>query len=622
MGYSSEIYLTKNKISKEEWQEFIQIISKYNGFLKSWNITVEIKNKEIKYHLNTNFKVPTTINNLSSFFMKEEEKCIIPSHYITLPTYYPIDASILECINYSTIKKWGTLKYITIKLRKITEEKILSKVYVYLEQNNKLIKMRMLLGIPSTLLSIDFSQNKIYAYKKVPKYLDITKIVHTLKKEKTNASLIVDTFPYLEGNHYLDNNTIDFAKHTLILGASGCGKSKYISSFIYNVYTSSPKDYKVIMIDPHASIEEDIGGLGKTIDFKSIEDSINLFASASTDPVATTELTLELLKSLISDQYNAKLERVLRHAIYLLLASNNFNFNTLKKVILEIEYRNQLIKERKNKIPVSVIDFFLNDFNDLKTKSYGEAISPIISFIDEMEMIPVFNEENISSTLKETITNNFLTLFSLDKTILGDKVTKTISGFIMQQLLTLIQSHAFKEHILFVIDEVAVIENPILCRFLSEARKYNLSLILAGQYFNQISQNLREAIIANTINYYIFRISRIDASLLADSLEIKIPFNNTKSLEEQKAEKINLLSNLNNRECIVRISTNNILVPAFKAKTLDFLSIPRKKIPKYNTENKKEESSPKEETFSFELNNINIKDILKQNSTSRLVIKE
>ena len=29
---------------------------------------------------------------------------------------------------------------------------------------------------------------------------------------------------------------------------------------------------------------------------------------------------------------------------------------------------------------------------------------------------------------------------------------------------------------------LAVVENPILSRYLSEARKYNLSLILAGQY--------------------------------------------------------------------------------------------------------------------------------------------
>ena len=95
-----------------------------------------------------------------------------------------------------------------------------------------------------------------------------------------------------------------------------------------------------------------------------------------------------------------------------------------------MEYRNDLIKKLNDILPVSVIDFFLSDFNDLETKAYGEAISPIIGFIDEMEMLPVFNNNQSTRNIKNTIENNFLTLFSLDRTKFGDKVTKTISGLI------------------------------------------------------------------------------------------------------------------------------------------------------------------------------------------------
>lgn len=70
---------------------------------------------------------------------------------------------------------------------------------------------------------------------------------------------------------------------------------------------------------------------------------------------------------------------------------------------------------------------------------------------------------------------------------------------------------------LVVIDEVSLIENPILNRFLAEARKYNLSLILIQQYFNQISEALRSAIFANVSNFYVFRISKSDAMLLENN---------------------------------------------------------------------------------------------------------
>ena len=91
---------------------------------------------------------------------------------------------------------------------------------------------------------------------------------------------------------------------------------------------------------------------------------------------------------------------------------------------------------------------------------------------------------------------------------LGQSITKTIAGFTMQAILQLIQAHTYNEHIILVIDEVALIENPIICRFLAEARKYNLSVILSGQYFEQISSELQKAIFTNVVNYFIFRVSK------------------------------------------------------------------------------------------------------------------
>ena len=183
----------------------------------------------------------------------------------------------------------------------------------------------------------------------------------------------------------------------------------------------------------------------------------------------------------------------------------------------------------------------------------------------------------------------------------------------MQQLLTLIQKQEFDEHIIFIIDEVAVVENPILCRYLAEARKYRLSLMLAGQYFNQISNELKNSIFANVINYYIFRISKLDANILVDNFNMKIP------LDDSKEQKIKLLTELNDRECITRISNNGILLPAFKSKTIDFNSIPRIKNQDTNEEiiSLNNNDYNKDKT-NFKINsNINLKDILISNSTNR-----
>ena len=613
MGLTSEIYLTKKNVSKDEWLELIKTISNYNGFLRRWKIIITNDKNQISYFVETRCSLPATINNLNSFLLRNAKTVKVPKEDYTFFSLPKIGSNIIDIINNCEIKNKGMLEYLEISFLKLSEDKILAKISFYLNKNRCIKKYKVIYAIATNILAVDFDGNKRYFYKSPPKYLDINKVLHLLTTDYNNALLEIDTFPYLNGNFYLNQNSFSFDKHSIIIGSSGCGKSKFLSLLINNINknNSLKQKYKIVVIDPHAALEDDIGGMGKVIDFKNSLDSIDLFINNSDDIVASTELLLDLFKSLIADQYNSKLERVLRHSIHLLLINQTFNFRNLRKIILDLEYRNNLIKKFKYDLPVSVIDFFLSDFNDLKTKAYGEAISPIISFIDEMEMIPVFNLEQNYDNLKKTIHDNFLTLFSLDRTKLGDKVTKTIAGLIMGQLLTLVQRREIDEHIIFIIDEVSVVENQLLSRYLSEARKYNLSLILVGQYFNQISDKLKSSIFANVVNYFIFRVSKLDATTLVDNFNMKIP------LDDSKERKISLMTELNNRECIVRIDTNGVLLPAFKARTLDYTSIPRIKSNEEKV-NANRLDKPRTLKNDFKLDsNVNLKDILISNSTNK-----
>ena len=610
MYKTSEIYLTKNYVLKKEWEDLINVISNYNGLLKNWKIIIENNSNQLRYFIKSDCSLPATINGLNAFLMKNIENNKLYYSYLSLPLFTNTENNIIDIINYLEIKNKGTLNFIEITFKKLSKNNIKKKIVIYLTKNGNTKKYRLLLSNPTNILSVDFDNNKRYFFKSAPKYLDINKILHLLSTDINSSIFKIDTFPYLQGDFYLNQNNFSFDKHSVVLGASGTGKSKFLSLLINNIYKNSDlkQRYKIVIIDPHAALEDDIGGISRVIDFKTTLDSIDLFINNPDDVISSTELLLELFKSLIADQYNSKLERVLRHSIYVLLLDNSFNFSNLRKILLELEYRNFLIKKLKNKLPISVIEFFLTDFNDLKTKAYGEAVSPIIAFIDEMEMIPVFNNQTNEDNLRKTIYDNFLTLFSLDRTKLGDKVTKTISGLVMQQLLSLIQNHSFNEHIIFIVDEVAVIENPILCRFLAEARKYNLSLILAGQYFSQITDKLKNAIFANVINYYIFRVSKMDANTLVDNFNMKIP------LDDTRDKKIKMLTELNNRECILRIDSNDKLLPAFKASTISYESIPRIK-----KANNLEKNNVLKTDCKFTIgNNVNLKDILLSSSTRKV----
>ncbi len=370
--------------------------------------------------------------------------------------------------------------------------------------------------------------------------------------------------------------------------------------------------YKIVVIDPHSSLEEDIGGLENTkvIDFESNKNSIDLFMNSKENIISESEVLLTLFKSLMDKEYNSKLERVLRHSIYLLIFIEKLSLNNLRDLITDSEFRNKIINKYKSVLPESILNFFLKDFNDLKNKSHQEAISPIISFIDEMTIFPVFNNKKLQS-IEDVIKENFLSIVSLNEAVIGEKTTKTISGLVMGQIFNLIQKRKIDEHIIFIIDEVAIIQNPIIKRFLSESRKYNLSLILAGQYFNQVEEDIQKAIFANVVNYYTFRVSREDAVLLSRSMQMEV------AVHDSFFAKLKILTELSNRECILRVSSQGRVLPAFKARTLNVISIPRKKEDILNNLviNEKQKKVKKRK-FLIETN-IDIKEIMKSQSTGR-----
>ncbi len=585
MQYTTEIFLTSEHVTEESWLNLLNGISNLNGLFHKWNLWIRIENNEVRYFVQTRRQLPTVVSSLGDFLLKQIEEVegepasSLGSFYLFLGFFKKKENSVLDVYDYNETRKNRQMQFVKFTMFPLKQNyfRFHTRLYFKKENSKKLKRRFALFSIPQTLLSINFAEHNRFLYKKdAKKYLNIEKSLHLLKNEKQDSVLKVDTFPYLAGNYYLNLNEYDFDVHSLVVGASGTGKSKFMSNFISNLASREEyrNKYKVVIIDPHAALEKDIGGLEATdvIDFKTLENSMDLFVNTGKDPIVSTELMLSLLKGLMADQYNSKAERVLRHSIYTLLVRGELSFNNLRRIVLDMDYRNNLIKELEEKLTDSTVAFFRTDFNELKSKSYQEAISPIISLIDEMQMLPAFHTDLKQRQMKQVIEENFLTIFSLDQTVLGEKVTKTIAGLVMQQMLELVQSYAFDQHIIFLIDEVAVVENSILHRFLAEARKYSLSLMLAQQYFNQISEELQKAIFANALNYYVFRISREDAVILEGNIQMEMAVHNSFHARRE------MLTKLANRECVVRVSSYGKVLTAMKARTVDFEPVPKRKI--------------------------------------------
>ena len=623
--YMYEIYLTSDYIDENEWLKFLLEISNLNGFFRSWKLYVKIERSVIKYYIVSRKKLPTVLSCSGSFLIKKidsfkREKTLIEYLYLVRKD----ENNLLDIYDRNESKYRQFLKQVEITFTSFSKTNYFTKAKLYFEheRGNK-SKGRTIFFIPHIQLSVDFSKHTRFSYvKEGSKYLQIQKSIHMFETdEKKDNMLEVNTFPYSQNKYFLNIENYDFDKHSLIVGGSGTGKSKLIAQMIKNIYDNKnfKADYKIVMIDPHSSIENDIGGLDETqvIDMKKKSSSVDLLINSNKNVSSGTEILLTVLKSVFGEEFNSKLERVLRHGIYLLLKKEKLDFENLRKLIIDTEFRNKLLRESDD-VESHIKEFFGSDFNEIKTNSYTEAISPIIALIDEMQMLPCFREKN-EKNIENEIRNNFLTIFSLNQAELGEKVTKTIAGLIMGVIFQLVQRHAFLEHLILIIDEVAVVENPILKNLLSEARKYNLSIILAGQYFGQISEDLQDAIFSNVMNYYSFRISREDAMILNNQLQMEMAVKNTYH------NRIKLLTELPNRDCIVRITKNGVLIPAFRARTIDFKPIPKNKNqilmkPDAKDDNRKNKLL-KNIGFKIGDNKLDIKKLMESQSTSRRKIR-
>lgn len=590
MKHCFEFFLLRDKVTKEDWQRLYNVFSQYVGLLKEFDVIVKTEENTIRYFVMSDRDLGALSNNIEVGVLRP-----VKLESIGLPAQSSVGkerlvimkagADLLDLKEKYEVKKAKNLQFAVVKCRRINFEKAITNTYLYFQDSGKnwTVNHKIAAAFPSFLLAIDFSANTKYLRKKVTKYLDIQKSLHIMQSENVGAVFEIDTFPYLPKNYFLNLASYDFEKHSFIIGASGSGKSKLISLLVDKLANSPglKQNYRVIVIDPHASLEHDLKGIqdSTVINFKGQDDGAELFGGTGTDISAATELTGTLFKSLLNEQHNPKLERVLRFSLYVLMTAQTMSLDALKRFVTDIEYRNQLLDHVKGYVPENIVRFFGTDFNEIRTKYYNEAISPIASLVDEMQMQPSLagNDQNATS-LGQIINNNFLTTFSLNKVSMGEKVVKTIAGLLIQQIFLLAQARAFNQKVILIVDEVSVVQNPALSSILAEARKFGLSVILTQQYFGQIEKDLQAAIFTNVYNYYVFKVSEEDARALEGNLNIEIPKEILTGEKEkglkQSEVRVQMLTGLHPRECFLRLSAGGQLLPCVKARTLDVTAAP------------------------------------------------
>ena len=318
------------------------------------------------------------------------------------------------------------------------------------------------------------------------------------------------------------------ATHTYVIGQSGTGKSRAIESWVMQDVIAGRG---VGVIDPHGDLFRNLllrlavrPEIWKRI---VILDPLNPKWAVGFNPLqAIGSLPQERLALYLTDigikiwklsPSNAPRMVWLLTNTFLALAGLGLTLLDLPRFLMDTEFRERLLPRLSIE---AARNFFLYEF----PKSEGaihQWVTPVLNKIGGLIFDPDIRLMFMGDStidFRRLIDKRFILLVNLPKGILGESPSALLAAFIVAHLQKAALSRADTQRrvpFYLYLDEFQNYTTDNIKDILSESRKYALSLTLAHQYLDQLSADLRSAVLNTAGTLVSFRVSYNDATHLA-----------------------------------------------------------------------------------------------------------
>jgi len=340
----------------------------------------------------------------------------------------------------------------------------------------------------------------------------------------------------------------DRRRHIYIIGKSGTGKSKFIAGMAIQDIINGEG---VCVMDPHGDLIEDI--ISRIPPARA--DDVILFAPADIErPLALNLLEFderypeqkafvinEMIK-IFDKLYDLKqtggpiFEQYMRNAMLLVMSdpASGSTLMEIPKVLADVDFRKMKLKKCQDS---TVVDFWQKEAE----KAGGDAAlanvvpyitSKLTSFISNDMMRPIIGQQKSSFNLRDIMDKRKILLVNLAKGRIGEINAHLLGMILVGKILMSALSRADipgqdRKDFYLYIDEFQNFTTDSICSILSEARKYNLNLIIAHQYLGQLVKNqdtsIKEAVFGNAGTWVLFKVGSEDAEVMEK--EFKPVFN-------------------------------------------------------------------------------------------------
>ena len=323
----------------------------------------------------------------------------------------------------------------------------------------------------------------------------------------------------------------DRRRHMYIIGKTGMGKSVLLENMILDDIN---KWRWVAVIDPHGDLAEAViwhipkKRTNQTIIFDPSDRdwpiAFNMLENISDNQRSFVASGLVwIFKRIFWDSWGPRLEHTLRNTILALMEYPNTTLISIPLMLTSEVYRNKVVKKITDPV---VKKFWTHEYGKLTPQQRNETAGPILNkvgqFLSSTILRNVLGQPKNSFSMRWAMDHKKIIIVNLSKW----KIWEDASSLLGAMMVTKFQLDAMsraditeserKDFYLYV-DEFQNFATDSFSTILSEARKYKLNLVMANQYIDQMTEEVRWAVFGNVWTLVSFQVWHNDSAILAEA---------------------------------------------------------------------------------------------------------
>jgi len=320
----------------------------------------------------------------------------------------------------------------------------------------------------------------------------------------------------------------DRRHHLYIVGKTGTGKSTLLETLIRQDIENGRG---VALLDPHGDLVE---RLVARVPVHRRDDLIYFNVPNTSHPLGFNPLEavpparrslaasgmLEVFKKLWPDSWGPRLEHILRNALLALLDQPQATLADVLRLLDDHSFRKNVAGRTRSP---HVRNFWLREYEGYPARFQAEAVAPVQNkvgaFLADPVLHTILTQPRSSFDLRAVMDDGRIFLVNLAKGRLGEDSAALLGALLVSRMGLAALSRtdtpeAQRRDFFICLDEFATFTTLSLATMLSELRKYQVGLILAHQYLEQIDEHILGAILGNVGTIVSFRIGPVDAEVL------------------------------------------------------------------------------------------------------------